>query len=374
MTASTKICSKKIAFSNLKKLHAEISTDLHQAYQRVFDSNWFILGKELELFEAEFAKYIGVKHCIGVGNGLDALVLILQALNIGPGDEVIVPTHTYVATWLAVSKTGATPIPVEVDEFFNIDATKLEAAITAKAKAVLAVHLYGQVANVEAINAIIKNKNIELIEDAAQAHGATFNSIKAGNLGIAAGFSFYPGKNLGALGDGGAITTNNDLLAHKIKLLRNYGSQIKYHHEEMGINSRLDELQAAFLRVKLPHLEKWNEIKQNLAKQYFIELHNTTIQLPKIHSLSTHVWHQFVVRVQNREKIQQYLQQQGIDTLIHYPIPNHLQSAYRDTMKQYSFPAYEQLTAEILSLPICPSLTEEDIAYICYHLKKAVLQ
>lgn len=374
MTASIATYTRKIAFSDLKKLHAEIKSELADAYARVFDSNWFILGKELELFEAEFAKYVGAKHCIGVGNGLDALVLILQALDIGAGDEVIVPTHTYVATWLAVSKTGAKLVPVEVDDYFNLDANHLETAITSKTKAVLAVHLYGQTANIDAINAIIANKNIKLIEDAAQAHGATFKSKNAGNLGIAAGFSFYPGKNLGALGDGGAITTNNDVLAHKIKLLRNYGSKIKYHHEEMGINSRLDELQAAFLRVKLPHLEQWNKIKQSLAQQYIHELQHTDIILPKVQHDCTHVWHQFVIRVKNRDKIKQYLQQQGIDTLIHYPIPNHLQSAYKATMENYSFPAYEQLTSEILSLPICPTLTTEDISYVCMHLKEAILQ
>ncbi len=360
----------KIPFYDLQGQHWEIASALQDVFLRVLHSGWFILGKELEAFENEFAKYIGTKHCIGVGNGLDALVLTLKALNIGPGDEVIVPTHTFIATWLAISHVGATPVPVLTDEFFTINPAFISQAITPRTKAIMPVHLYGHPADMDQISQAIGQREIYVIEDAAQAHGATYKGKKTGNFGVAAGFSFYPGKNLGALGDGGGVTTNDDTLANKIRMLRNYGAKEKYNHEITGVNSRLDELQAAFLRVKLPLLDQWNARRREIAELYKRELSECEgIQLPIEASWGTHVWHQFVIQSSSRDILQTHLAEHGIDTLIHYPIANHLQGAYvgRNSENIYSY--YQQLTSMILSLPMGPTLTDDQINYVCAVIK-----
>lgn len=356
----------KIPFYNLQKNHEALAPALKSTFSRVLDAGWFILGKELAAFEAEFAEYIGTKYCIGVGNGLDALVLILNALDIGPGDEVIVPTHTFIATWLAVSQVGATPVPVLTDAYHVIDPQQISHAITPRTKAIIAVHLYGQTANIDAINEVINNRSIWLIEDAAQAHGATYKNKKAGNLGIAAGFSFYPGKNLGALGDGGGVTTNNDELADKIRALRNYGSKEKYEHAIMGVNSRLDEMQAALLRIKLPFLEQWNNRRREIAGLYRHALSQCEqLTLPISADWGQHVWHQFVIQTHQRDELRKHLTSHHIDSLIHYPVANHLQGAYVQTLGKNDYLAYQKLSANILSLPMDPMLTNDEIQYIC---------
>lgn len=369
MTTSSTLTQPSIQFSNLALQHQEIAEEMDAAFKRVLKSGWFILGQELIAFEQAFAKYIGCKHAIGVANGLEALVLILKAHDIGPGDEVIVPAHTFIATWLAVSQVGAKPVPVLTDQYFNLDANRLAEAITTKTKAVLPVHLYGHPADMDAIRAIIGNREIYIIEDAAQAHGATYKNKKAGNLGIAAGFSFYPGKNLGALGDGGGITTNDDALAERIRMLRNYGSKEKYNHEVIGVNSRLDELQAAFLHAKLKHLDRWNQRRSEIANLYFNLLKDCDfIELPAVAEWAQPVWHQFVIQCDTRDQLQWHLSNHGIQTLIHYPIPNHLQGAYSGQYLTTSLRAYENITSKILSLPICPTLTDAQIEFICQTL------
>jgi len=354
-----------IPFFSVKNLHLEAETELNSAYQRVTKSGYFVLGEEVSQFEQEFAAYCQAKHCIGVGNGLDALHLILRSLDIGKGDEVIVPANTYIATWLAVSYAGAIPIPVEPDEHtYNIDPKGIEAAVTEKTKAIIAVHLYGQPADMNAINAIAKKFNLKVIEDAAQAHGALYHGKKVGGLSDAAGFSFYPSKNLGALGDGGAVVTNNDELADKIRLLRNYGSKKKYFNEIQGFNSRLDELQAAFLRVKLPKLDQWNAQRQQIAQLYLQHLATQqNLILPTIAKATSPVWHVFVIRHPQRDSLQQYLKNAGIETLIHYPVPPHLSGAYRQQYPVH-LPITERLATEVLSLPMFPFLGDEQVAYV----------
>ena len=348
-----------VLFNPVQANNLALQADLEQAYHRVIASGQYILGEELELFEQEFAQYCGVKHCVGVGNGLDALHLILRGYGIGQGDEVIVPTNTYIATWLAVSFAGAHPIPVEPDmQTYNLDPNLVVAAITSKTKAIMVVHLYGQVANMDALKNIATQYNLRLIEDAAQAHGAIYQNKRVGNLGDAAGFSFYPGKNLGALGDGGAVTTNDDELAHSLRKLRNYGSETKYYHEVMGINSRLDELQAAFLRVKLTQLDGWNKQRQHIAQLYFEQLKDLPITLPYLPQWASSVYHLFVIKTPFRNEIQKFLHQHQVSTLIHYPIAPHLQPAYKHLGYTIgSFPNTEKLQQEILSLPIGPTMT-----------------
>lgn len=356
-----------IPFLDLKAPHIELRSQLQDAFERVMDSGWYIQGNELKLFEEEFASYCEVKHCIGVGNGLDALHLILRAYEISEGDEVIVPSNTYIATWLAANYAGATPIPVEPDErTYNIDPARIEAAITPRTKAIMVVHLYGQPADMDPINAIAKKHNLKVIEDAAQAHGARYKGKRVGTLGDAAGFSFYPGKNLGAIGDGGAVTTNDAELAEKIRVLGNYGSRVKYHNEVKGYNSRLDELQAAFLREKLKKLDAWNAQRKNLAAEYLNQLKDTDLVLPVVPEWADPVWHLFVVRCGQRTKLQAHLQQQGIGTMIHYPIPPHLQSAYSELRyKQGDFPIAEVIHQEVLSLPMGPTLSALQIQQVC---------
>lgn len=364
----------KVPFLDLKSPYLELKDELDAAYRRVMESGWYILGKEVEAFESEFATYCEAKHCIGVANGLDALHLIVRAYGIGSGDEVIVPSNTYIATWLAVTHAGATPVPVEPDErTYNIDPARIEQAITPKTKAIMVVHLYGQVANMDPINAIAKKHGLKVIEDCAQAHGARYKGRRAGSLGDAAGFSFYPGKNLGAIGDGGAVTTNDDELAERIKVLRNYGSQVKYHNEVVGFNSRLDELQAALLRVKLTRLDEWNERRGIAARSYIQHLaNNTRLTLPFVPDWAEPVWHLFVVRQNYRDELQKNLAEAGIGTMIHYPIPPHLQPAYSDLgYKKGDFPISEAIHNSIISLPMWPGITEDGVATVCSSLQKA---
>lgn len=356
--------SEKVPFLNLTEPYLKLKQELDEAYQRVMESGWYILGKEVETFEAKFATYCEVKHCISVGNGLDALHLILRAMDIGPGDEVIVPANTYIATWLAVSYAGATPIPVEPDEkTYNINSERIEAAITNRTKAILPVHLYGQPSDMDSINKIAEQYGVKVIEDAAQAHGARYKGRRTGSLGNAAGFSFYPTKNLGAMGDGGAVTTNNADLADKIRLLRNYGSRIKYSNEFKGFNSRLDELQAAFLNVKLTKLDEWNTYRTQVAKEYLEKLADVSnLILPFVPTWTDPVWHLFVVRHPKRQELERHLNQSGIDTLIHYPIPPHLSNAYIENGYQIgNLPVAEQLSREVLSLPIGPHMTNKEV-------------
>jgi dTDP-4-amino-4,6-dideoxygalactose transaminase len=353
--------AKNIPFLDLKAAQHELSTELEQAYDQVINSGWYIMGEQLKQFEAEYAAYCGSKHCIGVGNGLEALHLIVRAYGIGAGDEVIVPSNTYIATWLAVSYAGATPVPVEPDErTYNINPALIEAAITPRTKAIMAVHLYGQPADMDAINAIAKKHNLKVIEDAAQSQGAGYKGKRAGNLGDAAGHSFYPGKNLGAIGDGGAITTNDDELAKTVRVLRNYGSQVKYHNEVKGYNSRLDELQAAFLRVKLRKLDEWNTRRKAIATFYLGNLSAEKLVLPYVPDWADPVWHLFVVRSTNRDALQQQLAAANIGTVIHYPIPPHLQAAYAEMgFAKGAFPVAERIHEQVISLPIGPHFALE---------------
>jgi dTDP-4-amino-4,6-dideoxygalactose transaminase len=354
-----------IKFLDLHKINLPYQEAFHQKMQQVLDSSRYILGDEVKAFETNFAAFCGTKYCIGVGNGLEALVLIfkgyIQLGRLQKGDEVIVPANTYIASILAVLQADLVPVLVEPKAItFNLDPNLIPAKITAKTKAILPVHLYGQLAEMEAINTIAKQYNLLVIEDAAQAHGAFSAEGKAGNLSDAAGFSFYPGKNLGALGDAGAITTNDEELANVIYSLRNYGSEKKYHNEFIGVNSRLDELQAAFLNVKLPHLNKENELRRNIAKRYLAEITNEKITLPVWDFSTNHVFHLFVIQTQNRELLQEYLKQNRIETLIHYPIPPHQQQAFPD-WNAMSFPIAEKIHEEILSLPISPVMTMEEM-------------
>jgi len=349
-----------VPFLDLKTQHFEIRPQLEAAFDRTLNSGWYILGNEVKQFELEFAYYCEAKHCIGVGNGLEALHLILRAYGIGAGDEVIVPSNTYIATWLAASYAGATPVPVEPDErTYNIDPELIEQAITTRTKAIIAVHLYGQPADMDAINAIAKKYKLKVVEDAAQAHGALYKGKRVGTLGDAAGFSFYPGKNLGAIGDGGAVTTNDPDLAEKVRVLSNYGSRVKYQNDVKGFNSRLDELQAAFLREKLRKLEEWNGQRKVIASAYLSALKNSKFILPCVPEWADPVWHLFVVRDQQREKLQKKLSEARVATMIHYPIPPHLQQAYSDYgYNKGNFPIAERIHDEVLSLPMFPGMNE----------------
>jgi dTDP-4-amino-4,6-dideoxygalactose transaminase len=351
-----------IPFLDLKAAYLELQIELDAAYKRVMESGWFILGQEVEVFEREFAAYCGTQHCISVGNGLEALHLILRALEVGPGDEVIVPANTFIATWLAVTYAGASPVPVEpYEKTYNIDPNRIEEAITPRTRVILPVHLYGQPADMEPIKAIANRYGLKVIEDAAQAHGARYKGNRAGGLGDAAGFSFYPGKNLGAFGDGGAVTTDDDLLAARIRSLRNYGSHSKYYNELKGFNSRLDELQAAFLRVKLQKLDEWNERRKVIAGLYRKGLANVPgLTLPCVPGWADPVWHLFVVRLPDRSRLQQHLLKHGVQTLIHYPVPPHKQDAYKE-MNHLVLPLSEKIHKEVVSLPMGPSMRIDEI-------------
>ena len=353
-----------VPFLDLGRMHQEVKAPLEMAFQRVMASGIFIMGPELAAFESEFAQYCGVAHCVGVGNGLDALHLLLQAYDIGEGHEVLVPSNTFIATWLAVSQSGATPIPVEpCPTTHNIDPEALLAAITPNTRAIIPVHLYGQPADMDAINEIAQRHALIVIEDAAQAQGALYKQLRVGSLGHAAATSFYPAKNLGALGDAGAVLTNDSAIADRVRLLRNYGSSAKYRHDEKGHNSRLDEIQAAFLRVKLARLDNWNERRRELANRYTMQLQGLDLGLPRVPEWAAPVWHLYVVRSPQRDALRAHLEQREVVTMIHYPIPPHRQPCYPEFSK-YSLPVAETLASEVVSLPLSPCMTEHEMALV----------
>ena len=355
-----------IPFSTVEAMHKEIETEMLEKFRAIYEKNWFIQGSEVEKFEEEFAAYCGVKYCVGCGNGLDALYLILRAYGIGKGDEVLVPSNTYIATALAVSYTGAVPVFVEpLLESYNINPDEIERKITKNTKAVIAVHLYGQPADMEPVCQIARKHGLKVIEDAAQAHGAVYHGKRTGSLGDAAGFSFYPGKNLGALGDGGAVLTNDRKVADMVRALGNYGSDYKYHHIYQGNNSRLDEVQAGLLRVKLKELDRWNAQRAEIAGRYLSEVKNPAIVLPAATRDSTHVYHIFAVRCRERDELEAYLNEKGIGTNKHYPIPIHLQGAYKELhMDEGALPLAEEISRTQLSLPLYYGMTEEEVSYV----------
>lgn len=357
---------QEIPFLDIRESYLEIKDELDEAFFRVMNSGWYILGSETSAFEHEFAAYCGTRHSIGVGNGLDALHLILRAYEIGEDDEVIVPANTYIATWLAVTYAGATLVPVEpIEQTYNLDPRRIEDAITTSTKAIIAVHLYGQPCDMEPIREVAARHGLKVIEDAAQAHGARYKGRRCGALGDAAGWSFYPGKNLGAYGDAGAITTDDDALADRVRELRNYGSKVKYYNSRKGFNSRLDEMQAALLRVKLKHLDEWNERRLKVAATYLERLEVAGLVLPIVAEGAEPVWHQFVIRSPRRGELQEHLKRASIQTLIHYPVPPHLQEAYNEmALPKGSFPLTEAIHSEVLSLPIGPHMPESAVARV----------
>ena len=360
-----------IKFLDLKKINEPYEIAFQEKLKSVLENGWYILGKEVAAFESSFANYCGTKHCIGLGNGFDALVLIfkgyIQLGELQKGDEVIVPANTYIASILAIMEADLVPVLVEPKlETYNINPDLISEKITSKTKAILAVHLYGQLAEMDAINEIANQNNLLVVEDSAQAHGAISDFGKSGNVSHAAAFSFYPGKNLGSLGDGGAVNTNDSALAKVIQSLRNYGSEAKYKNEYIGVNSRLDELQAAFLNVKLPNLDAENNYRKAIAKRYLSEVKNDKIMLPTLSLPGTkqsHVFHLFVIRTENREDLQHYLLENGIQTMIHYPIPPHKQKAFSD-WNHLSFPITEKIHKEVLSLPISSVLTMDEVDFV----------
>ena len=355
-----------VPFVSFKPLEKELDTQLRDAFDRVLSNSWYIEGKEDKAFEEAFALYCNTNYCVGCGNGLDALMLVLKAWGIGPGNEVIIPSNTFIATALAVTYVGATPVFVEPDiRTYNIDPALIEKKITARAKAIIPVHLYGQPCDMDPIMQIAAKHNLKVLEDCAQAHGATYKGQVIGSFGDAAGFSFYPGKNLGALGDAGATVTNNKDLADKIRALGNYGSDYKYHHIYKGTNSRLDEMQAAFLSAKLPLMDKVNENRRSIADRYLTGIKNNKITLPYVPEYAVPVWHLFAVRCENRDALAAYLADKGIGTNRHYPIPMHLQDCYADLgISQGSLPIAEEISATELSLPIYYGMTEEEVNYV----------
>ena len=356
----------KVPFVSFLPMEKELENDLRQAFDRVFTRSWYIEGVEDEAFERAFAEYCGAKYCIGVGNGLDALMLALKALGIGEGDEVIVPSNTYIATALAVTYVGARPVFVEPRiETFNIDPDRIEAAITSRTRAIMPVHLYGQACDMDAIMKIARAHDLKVIEDCAQAHGAMYKNHKVGVFGDAAGFSFYPGKNLGALGDAGAVVTNDKALANKIRALGNYGSDYKYHHIYKGNNSRLDELQAAFLSAKLPHMDRMNAERRRVAQRYLSEIKNPLITLPIVGEEYVPVWHIFGIRCEHRDQLEQYLADAGIGTNKHYPIPMHLQKCYEDLGGQEGdYPIAEEISRTELSIPMYYGMDDGQISHV----------
>lgn len=353
----------KVPFVSFLPMERELDAELRAAFERVYTASWYIDGKEDKAFEEAFAAYCGRKYCVGCGNGLDALTLALKALDVGEGDEVIVPSNTYIATALAVSYAGAKPVFVEPDlATYNIDPARIEAAVTEKTRAIMPVHLYGQACDMNPILAIAGRHNLLVVEDAAQAHGATYKGRKVGTFGNAAGFSFYPGKNLGALGDAGAVVTDDEALAAKIRAMGNYGSDYKYHHIYMGQNSRLDELQAAFLAAKLPHLDRMNEERRRIAELYRAGMKNPLVTLPTEAPDCKHVYHVYAVRCQNRDGLAEHLAGLGIGTNRHYPIPLHLQGAYAElNIPRGALPLAEEISATQLSLPMYYGMTEEQV-------------
>ncbi|QUC66715.1 DegT/DnrJ/EryC1/StrS family aminotransferase [Aristaeella hokkaidonensis] len=352
-----------VPFVSFLPMERELDSDLRNAFNRVFTRSWYIEGQEDAAFEKAFSAFCGTKYCIGVGNGLDALMLILKALDIGEGDEVIVPSNTYIATALAVTYVGAKPVFVEPEmETFNIDPSRIEAAVTARTKAIMPVHLYGRACDMDPIMSIAAKYSLRIIEDCAQAHGATYKGRKVGTFGDAAGFSFYPGKNLGALGDAGAVVTDNEDIAVKVRALGNYGSDYKYHHIYKGNNSRLDELQAAFLSAKLPHLERMNAARRQIADRYLSEIKNPAVILPLVSEEYVPVWHIFGIRCSRRDELEKHLSSRGITTNKHYPIPMHLQECYRDLgFSEGDFPIAEEISRTELSLPMFYGMTDAEV-------------
>ncbi len=362
----------EVPFLDLKAPHVELRAEIDAAIARVIDSGWYILGPEVDAFEAEFAAFCDTGHAVGVANGLDALHLALRALGVGAGDEVIVPSNTYIATWLAVGQCGAVPVPVEPDAAtHNLDPARIEAAITARTKVILPVHLYGQPADMDPILAIARRHGLRVLEDAAQAHGARYKGRRIGGHGNAVAWSFYPGKNLGALGDGGAVTTDDPAIADRLRVLRSYGSRVKYVNDEQGWNSRLDPLQAAVLRVKLAHLEAWNARRSAIARQYLDGLAGTALVLPHVPDWADPAWHLFVVRHPRRDALQNALGDAGIGTLIHYPTPPHRQQAYAGLgFPADAFPLANRLADEVLSLPMGPHLSVESANTVIEHVNR----
>lgn len=356
----------KIPFVDFAPMHEPIRQEMVDAFTQVYDKGWFIGGDHCAQFEKDFAHWCGVPYCVGCGNGLDGLHLILKAAGIGEGDEVIVPAQTFIATALAVTYAGAKPVCVDIEpQYYSIDPEKLEAAITPKTKAVMLVHLYGQIGRLEEIKAITNKHGLLLIEDAAQAHGASYKGVKAGALGDAAEFSFYPGKNLGALGDGGAVCTTRADIADTVRTLSNYGSRVKYDHEYKGVNSRLDELQAALLEVKLRHLNTWHAGRDAIAKRYLAEIKNPKIKLPELNPDAVHAWHLFAVLTEDREAFKAHLEANGISCQIHYPVATHLHKAYRDLgYQEGDFPVAEYNAAHEVSLPLYYGMTDEQVSYV----------
>lgn len=357
-----------IKFLDLHKINERYRNEIDSRIKNVLDSGWYLLGKENEEFSKNFAQYCGAKYAIGVANGLDALKLSIMALGFGNGDEIIVPSNTYIASILAISQCGCKPVLVEPDiTTYNINPDLIENAVTSKTKAILVVHLYGQAADMTKINKIAEKYNLKVIEDAAQAHGASHNGVRTGNLGHIAGFSFYPGKNLGCVGDGGAVTTNDEELYNKVKALRNYGSHKKYENLYIGLNSRLDELQAGILDVKLKYLDNDNKYRRKVAKYYIENIKNKKIILPNYSE--EHVYHIFAVRTENRNELQNYLKENGIETLIHYPIPPHQQVCYKGQLGE-NYPVSEQIHSSILSLPISQVIENEEVEKIVEVINK----
>lgn len=356
----------RVPFLDLGASYRELREQIDAAVHRVMESGWYILGPEVEAFEREYAEYCGAQHCVGVANGLDALHLVLRAMGVGLGDEVIVPSNTYIATWLAVSQCGAIPVPVEPDEAtYNIDPAQIEKAITGRTKVILPVHLYGQPADMDPILAIARKYDLKVLEDGAQAHGARYKGKRIGAHGDAVAWSFYPGKNLGALGDGGAVTTNDAVVADRLRVLRNYGSRLKYVNEVQGFNSRLDPLQAAILRVKLAHLDEWNVRRRDIAMRYQQDLIGCGLTLPYVPDWAEPAWHLYVVRHPQRSALQQALTDAGVGTLIHYPIPPHRQQAYAHVGWELgAFRLAERMADEVISLPIGPQLSPADVARV----------
>ena len=350
-----------IKFLDLEKVNNRFREEIDGRIKTILDKGWYLQGDENKLFEKHFAEYCGVKHCIGCANGLDALNLIIRAYGFGIGDEIIVPANTYIASILAISENGCTPVLVEPDiKTYNINPDLIEEKITGRTKAIMVVHLYGQAVQMDKIWGLAKKYNLKVIEDSAQAHGAFYNGKRTGNLGDASGFSFYPGKNLGCMGDGGCVTTNDDELAVKVRAIANYGSDRKYHHIYKGVNSRLDEIQAAVLDVKLEYLDKDNNRRREIAKYYRENIKNPAIILPETYDKNAHVWHIFAIRTDKRDELQKYLEENGIQTNIHYPTPPHKQGAYKEWENE-CYPISEKIHREVLSLPMSPVLTDDEV-------------
>lgn len=363
----------RVPFLDVGASYRELKPEIDAGIARVLEGGWYIGGAELEAFEQEYAAYVGAQYCVGTGNGLDAIHLALRALDIGPGDEVIVPSNTYIATWLAVTYAGATPVPVEpVEATYNIDPDRIEAAITPRTKAIIPVHLYGQPADLEPILEIARRHGLRVVEDAAQAHGARYRGKRIGAHGDAVTWSFYPGKNLGAFGDGGAVTTDDPALADRVRALGNYGSRVKYVNDEAGFNSRLDPIQAAVLRTKLQHLDAWNDRRRAIAAQYLRELPGADVVLPLVPDWAEPVWHLFVVRSRARDRLMRSLAEHGVGTVIHYPIPPYRQDAYATlSLDRTAFPIADSVHEEVLSLPIGPHLSSSDVELIIDSLREA---